>query len=83
VLDVRQNSEFAAGHVPGAFHVELGDLPERVGEAGRVDAVMCGHGERATTAASVLERAGLPGVAVVTGGPGDWSAATGRPLNTA
>jgi glyoxylase-like metal-dependent hydrolase (beta-lactamase superfamily II)/rhodanese-related sulfurtransferase len=82
VLDVRQDSEHDAGHVPGAVHVELGDLPRVAHQVGRVDAVMCGHGERATTAASLLERAGSPGVAVVAGGPGDWAAATGRALET-
>jgi hydroxyacylglutathione hydrolase len=42
---------------------------------------MCGHGERAASAASVLERAGRPGAAIVLGGPPDWSDATGRPLD--
>jgi hydroxyacylglutathione hydrolase len=83
VLDVRQASEFAAGHVPGARHIELGSLAERTGEVpdGPVVA-MCGHGERAATAASLLA-AGHRDVAVVTGGPGDWSAATGEPLTSA
>src|SRR5262249_19159410 len=27
ILDVRQDAEYASGHVPGAVHVELGDLP--------------------------------------------------------
>lgn len=43
---------------------------------------MCGHGERAAAAASVLERAGRAGVAVVVGGSEDWSAATRTPLAT-
>ena len=83
VLDVRQDSEHAVGHVPGSLHVELGDLPRAAADdLGHVDAVMCAQGERSTTAASVLERAGHPGVAVATGGPEDWSAATGNPLET-
>jgi hydroxyacylglutathione hydrolase len=41
---------------------------------------MCGHGERAATAASVLEAAGRDGVAILDGGPGDWAAATGEDL---
>jgi rhodanese-related sulfurtransferase len=41
---------------------------------------MCGHGERAATAASVLEAAGHADVAVLDGGPGDWAAAHGRDL---
>lgn len=42
-------------------------------------AVMCAHGERAATAASLLEQAGREDVAVVVGGPEDW-AARGRRL---
>ena len=41
---------------------------------------MCGHGERAATAASVLEQAGHHSVAVLAGGPPDWSDATGQAL---
>jgi hydroxyacylglutathione hydrolase len=82
VLDVRQDREHADGHVPGVGHVELGRLPARAGQVDDVDAVMCGHGERAATAASLLEGAGRPGVTVVVGGPGDWAAATHRPLAT-
>ncbi|HEX2807281.1 MAG TPA: rhodanese-like domain-containing protein [Kineosporiaceae bacterium] len=61
VLDIRQDGEYAAGHVPGAVHVELGDLTDPDVD-GRIPAgplvVMCGHGERAMTAASLLARAG-------------------------
>jgi rhodanese-related sulfurtransferase len=80
VLDVRQAAEYAAGHVPGAVHVELGDLPARVQDAPAGAVVMCGHGERAMTAASLLQRAGHDGLAVLAGGAPDWAAATGRPL---
>jgi hypothetical protein len=38
------------------------------------------HGERAMTAASLLEGAAALGVQVLRGGPADWQAATGRPL---
>jgi rhodanese-related sulfurtransferase len=80
VLDVRQAAEYAAGHVPGAVHLELGDLSARAQEAPAGAVVMCGHGERAMTAASLLQRAGYHGLAVLAGGAGDWAAATGRPL---
>ena len=80
VLDVRQAAEYAAGHVPGAVHVELGDLPARAQDAPAGAVVMCGHGERAMTAASLLQRAGHDGLAVPAGGAPDWAAATGRPL---
>jgi hydroxyacylglutathione hydrolase len=80
VLDVRQAAEYAAGHVPGAVHVELGGLPARPQDAPDGAVVMCGHGERAMTAASLLQRAGHHDLAVLAGGAGDWAAATGRPL---
>jgi rhodanese-related sulfurtransferase len=78
VLDVRQRSEFHAGHAPGAIHVELGSLAEQVDELpeGPV-VVMCGHGERASTAAGILARAGREEVTVLAGGPGEWAAAQG------
>ena len=49
--------------------------------ADRPTVLMCGHGERAAGAASLLERAGHHHLAVLVGGPDDWAAATGRPLN--
>jgi rhodanese-related sulfurtransferase/glyoxylase-like metal-dependent hydrolase (beta-lactamase superfamily II) len=80
VLDVRQAAEYKAGHVPGAVHVELGDLPARAQDTPAGAVVICGHGERAMTAASLLQRAGHRGLAVLAGGAPDWAAATGRPL---
>jgi hydroxyacylglutathione hydrolase len=76
VLDIRQRSEYDAGHVPGAAHIELGELEHRVPDIddGPV-VVMCGHGERAMSAASILERAGRENVTVLAGGPDDWAAA--------
>lgn len=76
-------SEFTAGHVPGATHVELGDLAAGVPvlPPGPI-VVMCGHGERAMGAASLLRRAGRGDVAVLAGGPHDWEQVSGRPLET-
>jgi rhodanese-related sulfurtransferase len=83
VLDVRQASEVAAGHLPGALAVELGALADDRLATQLPDgpvAVMCGHGERAMTAASLLERAGHKDLRVVYGGPRDWQRATGQAL---
>jgi len=79
VVDVRQVSEYAGGHLPAVRNVELGSLPGLHLPAGPV-VTMCGHGERATTAASVLERAGHSGVAVLARGADEWAKATGTAL---
>ncbi len=83
VVDVRQHSEHAAGHLPKAELIELGHLADRAAEvpAGRVT-VMCSHGLRAATGASLLERAGHADLAILVGGPADWAGAAGRPLDT-
>ncbi|MGH9186413.1 MAG: MBL fold metallo-hydrolase [Acidimicrobiales bacterium] len=81
VVDVRQDTEWAAGHVPGAVHVELGSLGDATLVEGRIT-VMCGHGERAMTGASLLEAAGRRDLSVLVGGPDDWRAATGSDLQT-
>ena len=81
VIDVRQRNEYDAGHIPGALHVELGDIGPTTVPSGPV-AVMCGHGERAMSAATVLERAGYRDVTVLVGGPDDWSRARGATLET-
>jgi hydroxyacylglutathione hydrolase len=81
VLDVRQLNEFVAGHIPGAMHMELGDVPSRTADVppGPL-AVMCGHGQRAMTAASILQRGGQRAVRVLQDSAQDWAAATGRAL---
>jgi hydroxyacylglutathione hydrolase len=81
VLDVRQLNEFVAGHIPSATHIELGDLPSRTADVppGPM-AVMCGHGQRAMTAASILQRTGNRAVKVLIDSAEDWATATGRAL---
>ena len=79
VVDVRQENEWHDGHVPGAHHVELGALVDAVVPEGVVT-VMCGHGERAMTGASVLLATGRDDVRVLAGGPNDVAAATGVAL---
>jgi glyoxylase-like metal-dependent hydrolase (beta-lactamase superfamily II)/rhodanese-related sulfurtransferase len=84
VIDVRQASEYRTGHLPGARNVELGALTRAAAAvAGRRVVIMCGHGERAASAASVLERAGHTAVAILPGGPPDWADATGLVLESA
>jgi hydroxyacylglutathione hydrolase len=61
LLDVRGSAEYAAGHVPGARHIPLGDLPARAGELPRDRplALYCVGGTRARIGVSVLRRAGF------------------------
>jgi len=83
VIDVRQAGEYAGGHLPGGRNIELGALTSQAASVqGRPVVTMCGHGERAATAASVLERAGHTAVAVLAGGPPEWAHATGLALET-
>jgi len=83
VLDIRQRAEYLDGHLPRAMHIELGDIPQRAAEVpDEPTVVMCGHGERAMGAASLLAGTGHHDLVVLDGGPQDWVQATGRHLET-
>jgi glyoxylase-like metal-dependent hydrolase (beta-lactamase superfamily II)/rhodanese-related sulfurtransferase len=79
VIDVRQAVEYAQGHVPGARNIELAALTTTPVPPGAIT-VMCGHGERAMSGASLLAAIGHLDVTVLDGGPETWSRSTGRPL---
>lgn len=81
ILDVRQSGEYAAGHVPGAQLRELGGLAIPPEKSDDPLTVMCGHGERAMTAASLLAP-GSADMTVLHGGPGEWQRATSELLVT-
>lgn len=59
VLDVRNPSEWAAGHLPDAVNIPVHELPDRLDEVppGRVW-VHCQAGYRAAVATGLLDRAG-------------------------
>lgn len=80
VVDVRQHDEYEAGHVPGARNIEAGTIAAGETPAGPAS-VMCAHGERAMTAASLLARAGRDDMTVLVGGPDNWARHHG-PLET-
>ena len=73
-IDVREPDELELGGVAGAVSVPLGDLPGHSGTlpAGRPLLVYCASGMRSTTAASLLERAGVGPVMNLRGGYGAW-----------
>jgi hydroxyacylglutathione hydrolase len=74
VLDVREASEWSAGHLPGALHVPLGHLGERLAEVPRTRPIVvhCESGGRSAIAASLLEHLGVAGVTNFTGGFSGW-----------
>ena len=79
VVDVRQANEYATGHVPGATNIELGVIATADLPTGPLT-IMCGHGERGMTAASLLAAKGHRDLFVLGGGPDTWSTATRTPL---
>jgi glyoxylase-like metal-dependent hydrolase (beta-lactamase superfamily II)/rhodanese-related sulfurtransferase len=62
ILDVRQGTEWDAGHLEGSTHVFVGDLPERLDgfDRGERQTVICASGYRSSMAASLLDGAGVP-----------------------
>ena len=82
VIDVRLHSEFDNGHVPGAINIELGALSAADVPDGPLT-VMCGHGERAMTGASLLAARGHRDVNVLDGGPDEWADCHGSSLTVA
>jgi hydroxyacylglutathione hydrolase len=83
VIDVRQDDEWAAGHVPGAVHALAPDLPAMVPTLDRQApvAVHCATGFRAALGVSILLRHGVDDVWHVSDGVDAWSA-LGHPLVT-
>ena len=74
VVDVRDEHEWVGGHVPGAVHIYVPDVPFRAGEVPSEApvAVHCASGYRAGIAASLLEQAGLKRIVHVNGEYSDW-----------
>lgn len=77
VLDVREDGEWREGHIPGATHIPLGELQKRINEIPRTCpvAVTCAHGQRASSAVSLLQREGLQQVENIVGGTSAWEKA--------
>ncbi len=76
LLDVRELDEWKAGHVPGAVHVPLGELPARLSEvpAGEPLVVTCRGGGRSARAVQFLRESGRKAVNLQ-GGMQAWAAA--------
>jgi len=77
MLDVREPDEWAAGHIPGATLIPLGQLASRASEvpSDREVVVVCRSGNRSAQGRDILLGAGFVSVASMAGGMNDWTAA--------
>jgi rhodanese-related sulfurtransferase len=82
LVDVRMPDEFEEAHVPGAVHIPLPELGDRVSEVPKGERVylICASGGRSLAAAQALNRAGWDAVSVA-GGTNGWLS-EGRPVQT-
>ena len=82
ILDVREDDEWAAGHVAGSVHVPLSELPARAADIPDSDplVVVCRVGGRSAQVTAWLAGQGRHAVNLA-GGLESW-AAIGRPLVT-
>jgi hydroxyacylglutathione hydrolase len=83
VIDVRAESEWNGGHIPGARHIFLGDLPDAVDDLPRDQPIVvaCQGGSRSSIGSSLLRARGFENVINLSGGFAEWQQA-GLPVET-
>lgn len=78
IVDVREDSEWQAGHIPGAIHIPLGDLSQRLPELKSLQhgsiITQCRSGKRSAQAQAALKSAGFTDVYNLEGGLQAWQA---------
>ncbi len=74
LIDVREEDEVAAGMIPGALHIPMGDIPARLEEISRTDEVIliCRSGARSGRVQEYLEAQGYAGLKNMVGGMLQW-----------
>ena len=76
LVDVREESEFAKDHLPGAIHMGKGvierDVEGRVPDLNAEMVLYCGGGFRSALAADNLQKMGYTNVISMDGGIRDW-----------
>ena len=79
LVDVREESEWAAGHVPGAVHMSKGvierDVETKVPDKATPLVLYCGGGFRSALAADNLQKMGYTSVISMDGGWRGWTQA--------
>jgi len=79
ILDVREDKEYAAGHIPKAKHIPLGKLGSRIQELDKHKKkpvlVTCRSGQRSARACGILKKAGFETVFNQAGGIIAWERA--------
>ncbi|WP_153503842.1 rhodanese-like domain-containing protein [Cumulibacter manganitolerans] len=82
ILDVREDDEWQAGHIDGAVHIPLTDVPQRLSELPEGDPiyVVCRSGGRSARATEFLNSSGIEAVNV-DGGMRAWEA-SGKPMTS-
>ena len=81
MVDVREESEWAAGHIRGAVHLGKGvierDIEKAIPDADAVVILYCGGGYRSALAADALHRMGYQHAVSMQGGWKAWLADNG------
>ena len=76
LVDVREESEFAKDHLPGAIHLSKGvierDIEEKVPDLNAPLVLYCGGGYRSALAADNLQKMGYKNVLSMDGGIRAW-----------
>jgi rhodanese-related sulfurtransferase len=79
LVDVREESEWARGHIPNAIHLGKGiierDIEKAIPEKGATVVLYCGGGFRSALAADNLQRMGYSNVISMDGGWREWTQA--------
>jgi rhodanese-related sulfurtransferase len=79
LVDVREESEFAAGHLPGAKHIGKGvierDIETKIPDTSAQIILYCGGGFRSALAADALQKMGYTNLWSMDGGWRGWNEA--------
>lgn len=74
MIDVREDEEVAQGMIPGARHIPLGELPNRLQEIEQTGEIImiCRSGHRSGHACEYLSQLGFKGLKNMAGGMLKW-----------